>query len=197
MILLIIQNAIVGPETVDTGSIVAYHYQSNIPDKEIGATNYEWWFPYPYDVVSPIDYFGDNWQVSLNTGKSLSHVFTGYGENDGLVQVMARNKCGLGGADYLYVEHGNCTGPGCGGMPVAPPNPIPNSANENFKLDFTTYPEGTYTINIYDMYSNTVYSGVSSNIEKTVDTLSISSGTYYLHIHDGNEIYTQQLIINH
>ncbi len=195
--LSLIPNSIVGPETVDTGSLVAYHYQSSIPDEQIGATTYEWWLPHPYNVVSPIDYFGDNWQVSLNTGKSISHVFTGYGEHDGLVQVMASNKCGLGGADYLYVEHGNCTGSGCGGIPVVPPNPVPNAANESFKLDFTSYPAGNYTINIYDIYSNTVYSGVSTNIEKTISTINIPAGTYYLHINDGNETYIHQLVINH
>jgi len=186
-----------GPDVVDTASIVAYHYESGEDDEEIGATTYEWWLPYPYNVISPIDYFGDNWQVPLNLGKSISHVFTGYGENNGYIQVMAKNKCGLGGAKIMAVEHGNCTGPGCGGSAIVPPDPVPNASNASFSLDFTTYPEGTYYIYIYDMYSNAVYSGVSSNIEKTVETASIPAGTYYLHIHDGNEIYTQQLIITH
>lgn len=52
-------------------------------------------------------------------------------------------------------------------------------------------------IYIYDINSNTVYSGVSSNIEKTIETVTIPAQTYYLHIYDGNEIYTHQLIINH
>jgi len=186
-----------GPDVVDTASIVAYHYESGEDEEEIGATTYEWWLPYPYNVVSPIDYFGDNWQLPLNLGKSISHVFTGYGENNGYVQVMAKNKCGLGGAKIMAVEHGDCNGPGCGGSALVPPDPVPNSSNESFSLDFTTYPEGTYYIYIYDMYSNTVYSGVSNNLEKTVETASIPAGTYYLHIHDGNDIYTQQLIITH
>jgi len=186
-----------GPDVVDTASIVAYHYESGEDEEDVGATTYEWWLPYPYNVVSPIDYFGDNWQVSVNLGKSISHVFTGYGEYNGNVQVMAKNKCGLGGAKIMAVEHGTCTGPGCGGSALVPPDPVPNSSNESFSLDFTTYPEGTYYIFIYDMYSNTVYSGESSNIEKTVETANIPAGTYYLHIHDGNDIYTQQLIITH
>ncbi len=189
--------SIVGPDVVDTASIVAYHYESGEEEEDIGATTYEWWLPYPYNVVSPIDYYGDNWQVSVNLGIGISHVFTGYGENDGYIQVMAKNKCGLGGAKIMAVAHGNCTGPGCGGSAIVPPNPIPNSSNTSFSLDFTTYPVGTYYIYIYDINYNTVYSGATSNIEKTVETSSIPSGTYYLHIHDGNDIYTQQLIITH
>ncbi len=74
---------------------------------------------------------------------------------------------------------------------------MPNSADENFILDFSSYPEGTYYIYIYDQYSNILYEGESINIEKTVGTIDIPNGLYYLHIHNGNEVITQQLIINH
>ena len=150
-----------GPEIVDTGAIVSY-YGGVAP----GATSYQWWLPYPFDIVTEIDYFGDNWQTWSNYTRFNSHVFTGYGQNNGLVQLMGVNKCGIGGAAIMYVEHGNCTGPGCGEIPFAPPNPVPNSSDESFSLDFSDYPEGTYYIYIYDRYSNIIYYGESNNAEK-------------------------------
>ncbi len=131
-----------------------------------------------------------------NTSRN-ANVFTGYGENSGFVQLMGVNSCGAGAAVSLAVEHGNCSGPGCGGIPVAPPNPVPNSADDEFKLDFRTYPEGTYYIYIYDQYSNTIYQSEASNIEKTVETSNIPNGIYYLHIHTGTTVDMMQLQINH
>jgi hypothetical protein len=175
-----------GPEVVTTGSIV--YYSGGVAD---GATSYEWWLPYPFDVVSPIDYFSDNWQILPNAGNA-SNVFTGYAGNNGYVQLMGRNQCGLGDAAILYVEHDG--GGGGGNMPVVP---YPNTSDTEFNLDFSSYPEGTYYIYIYDMYSNIYYQGESSNIEKTVHTSNIPNGLYYLHVHDGNDVSAMQLIIQH
>ncbi|MCH7785078.1 MAG: hypothetical protein IIB06_06630 [Bacteroidetes bacterium] len=63
---------------------------------------------------------------------------------------MGVNKCGVGGVALLSVVHGS----GGGGAPVAP-DPIPNSANESFTLDFSNHPEGIYYI--YDIFSNIIY----------------------------------------
>ena len=140
-----------------------------------------------------MDYWSDNWQTYPNMGRQNSHIFTGYAGNNGLVQLMGVNSCGNGGAKMIYVEHGS----GGGGNQQNPVVPYPNSSDTDFKLDFTTYPEGTYYIYIYDINFNTIYEGQSSNIEKTVDAINIPSGIYYLHIHDGDEVTMQQLIIEH
>ena len=174
-----------GPEIVATGALA--YYSGGTSE---GATSYEWWLPYPFDVVSPIDYFNDNWQVLPNAGNA-TNVFTGYAENSGYVQLMGKNACGLGDAAILYVEHGSGGG---GQNPIAP---YPNTSNDQFNLDFSTYPEGTYYIYIYDMYSNIYYQGESTNIQKTVNTSNIPSGLYYLHIHDGNDVTAMQLLIEH
>jgi len=175
-----------GPEIVSTGAIVTY--SGGIAE---GATSYDWWLPFPYDVVAPTDYFSDNWQTYPNMGRNNSHVFTGYSGNSGYVQLMGVNSCGNGSAEMIYVEHGS----GGGGDPPIPVVPYPNTADTDFKLDFTTYPEGTYYIFIYDIYSNIIYQGSSQNVNKTVDTVDIPNGLYYLHIHDGNEVVMKQLII--
>ena len=184
-----------GPEFVDTGSWQLYHGGA-----APGATSYTWVLPYDYDVVNPVDQTSDNWQMLPNNTGWNSNIFTGQGEYSGEVQLISRNKCSnpdinQGSSINIYVEHensGNCTS-----CDAIPPSPIPNSADENFKLDFTSYPEGTYYIYIYDQYSNVMYEGESGNIDKTVETVNIPNGTYYLHIHDGNGVITKQLIINH
>lgn len=174
-----------GPEIVTSGALA--YYSGGTSE---GATSYEWWLPYPFDVVAPIDYFNDNWQVLPNAGNA-TNIFTGYAGNNGYVQLMGKNQCGLGDAAILYVEHDSGGG---GNVPVAP---YPNVADAEFNLDFSTYEEGTYYIYVYDMYSNIYYQGESSNIEKTINTSNIPSGTYYLHIHDGNDVSAMQLIIQH
>jgi len=75
--------SIYGPDIVNSGAIVSY--QGGVAQ---GATSYVWWLPYPFDIVNPIDYFNDNWQMYPNNTRFNSQVFTGYGANNGYVQIM-------------------------------------------------------------------------------------------------------------
>ncbi len=179
-----------GPELVNSGSWYAYHGGGG------GATSYEWRLPFPFDINEPVDQTSDNWQMNPTTSGYNSNIWSGNGGISGLVQLIGINKCGIGGSRSIFVEHDNTGGP-CTTCNAIPPSPIPNTADENFKLDFTSYPEGIYYIYIYDQYSNIMYEGESGNIDKTVETINIPNGVYYLHIHDGNEVITKQLIINH
>lgn len=176
-----------GPEVVDTGAIVTYSGGTSE-----GATSYDWWLPYPYDIQNPFDINSPNWQVHPNAGRN-TQVFTGNGGINGNVQLMGVNNCGNGDAAIIYVEHGQ----GGSGQQQAPVYPYPNTSVEAFNLDFTTYPSGNYEINIYDAYSNLMYQGSSSNIEKTISTLEMPNGNYFLHIHLDTEVLQYQLIINH
>ncbi len=185
--------SISGPTEVDTGAIVTYNGHG-----AEGATSFKWWLPYPFDenvdVRNPIDYTGDNWQTWPDSGRRNYHVFTGNGGHNGLVQFFGENSCGTGGSAHIEVEHtnnGSCT------TCYNPVFPYPNTADESFSLDFTSYPPGNYYIYVYDAYSNVLYQGEATNIEKTIDTINIPNGVYYLHIHDGNEILVYQLIIQH
>lgn len=181
--------SISGPELVNSGAIV--NYQGGIAP---GATSYQWWLPYPFDIVNSIDYFNDNWQMCPNNTRFNSHVFTGYGENSGYVQVMGVNKCGVGGAQYIQVSHDN-NGGGSGPLPIV--SPYPNAADDKFTLDFSQYPEGIYTIYIYDMYSNLKYYGETQNAEKTISTVDLPNGIYFLHFYNGTEIIQMQLLVQH
>jgi hypothetical protein len=181
--------SIYGPELVNSGAIV--NYQGGVAP---GATSYQWWLPYPYDVVSPIDYFNDNWQMWPNNTRFNSHVFTGYGEHSGYVQVMGVNKCGIGPAQYIQVSHDN-NGGGSGPLPIV--SPYPNAADDSFTLDFSEYPTGTYYIYIYDIYGILKYSGVTSNTVRTINTINLPNGLYFLNYQNGQEIIQQQLLIQH
>ncbi len=76
--------------------------------------------------------------------------------------------------------------------------PYPNSSDDSFSLDFSSYPPNTlYYIYIYDQYQNEVYSGESTNIEKTIYTADLSSDTYYLHVYVNGELTSKQLYVQH
>jgi len=176
-----------GPTVVATGAIVTY--SGGISE---GATSYEWWLPYPFEVQNPYDINGPNWQIYPNAGRT-TQVFTGNAGTSGYVQLMGENSCGLSDAQILEVEHGQ----GGAGQQQLPVYPYPNTSDDAFSLDFSTYPTGSYQIYIYDPYSNIIYEGSSENIEKTISTLDMPNGTYFLHIHTGEDVLQYQLIIVH
>ncbi|MCF6307576.1 MAG: T9SS type A sorting domain-containing protein [Flavobacteriaceae bacterium] len=155
--------------------------------------------PYPFDplIDIPVDQNSDRWQMESNENTGWNDgIWTGNGGIGGDVQLIAVNSCGPGGSLHIEVEHDN-SGGSCTSCDALPPDPIPNSADENFKLDFSDHPEGTYYIYIYDQFSNLMYQGQSTNIDKTVETTNIPSGLYYLHIHDINGVTMKQLFIEH
>lgn len=180
--------SIYGPDEVSSGAIVSY--QGGVAQ---GATSYLWWLPFPFDIVNPIDYFNDNWQMHPNNSRFNSHVFTGYGANNGYVQIMGVNKCGIGPAVYMEVVHENSGGGGQ--LPIVAP--YPNAADNEVNLDFSEYPEGTYYIYIYDIYGILKYYGETSNTLKTISTVNLPNGLYFLNYYNGVEIIQMQLLIQH
>lgn len=182
-----------GPEEVHTGSMQTYTGGGSV-----GAEYYKWILPYPFDenidVRNPLDFTGDNWQMLPNNSGWNSHIFTGNGGHNGHVQLVSVNSCGEGGSKHIYVTHdnsGNCT------TCYDPVYPYPNSADNEFSLDFTQHPDKTYLIKIYNQYSSIVYEGESANIEKTIYTANLDNGTYFLHIHEDDNVTIKQLIVQH
>lgn len=118
---------------------------------------------------------------SINVGGGTQS-WTFYGK------ATATNACGTF-TDYFSVSGG--------GIHLDNVIPYPNSSNVNFDLDFSQLPPNTYYIEIYDMYSNVHYTGQSTNQEKTINTLDLLEGIYFLHLYDGINISIKQLIIEH
>lgn len=76
--------------------------------------------------------------------------------------------------------------------------PYPNAADSFFSLDFSTYPPDTlYYIYIYDQFQNTVYSGETTNVVKTINTEAFPTDTYFLHIYIEGELTAKQLYVQH
>ncbi len=181
-----------GPTTVTSGSIVNYNC-SIAP----GAEYYNWILPDPFDRVSYLDYSADNWQISINETDRFATVFTGVNGANGNVQVMGVNECNevseWGSAAILWVEHGSG---GSGGIPI--PLAYPNTSDEAFTLDFTDQSsDSQFYIYLYDQYTNIEYEGECNNVEKTIETLNLAEGIYYLHIYEYGEVVIQQIVIEH
>ncbi|WP_019038468.1 T9SS type A sorting domain-containing protein [Psychroflexus tropicus] len=191
-------NPIVGPSSVNTGALV--NYQSG---GSSGATSYEWWLPFPYETVTTFDYFGQNWQKLSGASSSPSiQVFTGYAGNNGLVQVMGRNNCGIGGARFLSVSHGGGGGP----MPTPPgnkeykfvayPNPSKNVLNVNAIETSTNIGRLTpLSGGLYDLNGKELRSVKFSNNKSTIDTNGLKRGVYILKVYYDNIIETHQILV--
>ena len=100
-----------GPAVVQYGAIARYHYFGNPIG---GATSFEWWLPHVFLPNASVTTDPENWGIVYGTG-STSQLDALVGPNNGLVQVMGVNECGLGGARTLSVTV-STTGGG-GNMP--------------------------------------------------------------------------------
>jgi len=87
--------------------------------------------------------------------------------------------------------------PGFSAEPVQTLFPVPNEADTSFTVDFSSYPEGIYSVTLFDMYSNKLIERDCSNSLISFDTSGIADGLYYLHIFDGEETIKKQLVIKH
>ena len=186
--------AILGLEDVHFGSFNNY---SVGPAQ--GAENYIWTLPEPFDtqndVVPYIDGTSQSWQMNPTNTITNNNVFSGNAGYEGEMLVWAENSCGEGNYSGLEITQYN-SGPCITCLDPLEIVPYPNSANVSFKLDFREHGEGTFYIYIYDEFSNIMYQGSTSNVEKTVFTQDIPPGTYFLHIHTADEVTYQQLHIS-
>tara|TARA_B100000795_G_C22798541_1_gene440622 strand:- start:56 stop:3163 length:3108 start_codon:yes stop_codon:yes gene_type:complete len=164
-----------------------------------GAEAYTWTLPEPFDpqndILEYIDGTSDTWQMNPTNTITNNNVFSGNAGYEGDIIVRAQNSCGEGNFSLLEITQYN-SGPCNTCLDPLEIVPYPNSANVSFKLDFREHGDGTFYIYIYDGNANIVYQGATTNIEKTVNTEDIPPGTYYLHIHKGDEVTYQQLYIN-
>jgi hypothetical protein len=177
-----VPGAISGPASVATGALVNYSI-ANVP----GATSYIWYLPYPYDTYTNFDYSGQNWQKRTNYSSSSSiQVFTGLGGNQGQVQVMAVNACGISGASRLSVTHGG----GGGGIPrTANPDAgikiYPNPATDYFTVELINQEIDTNSdirAIIYDTNGTELKNVKIISSTTTFETFDFKAGMYIVEI---------------
>ena len=114
------------------------------------------------------------------------------GARNGYVQVMGANKCGLGGAKYIYVTQQQG---GSGGIRIVA---YPNQADDELHVDLSQMPEGTLYVYLYDSSYNLRYYGEQTNdTPRIINTLELEDGIYFLQVYDGVSVETKQIIINH
>ncbi len=191
-----------GSTNVSYGSVQDYDYYGTVA----GVTSYTWWLPYPYIkngniVVSPLKW------TRLNGTGTTKYLYSQVGPNDGLVQFMGVNKCGVGGAKIMNVYVNG------GGGPMPTPPPI---NDEILELDindtrFLVYPNPSNNslflvidpelrknilgIYLFDMNGKKVYHSNNSSLDN-IDISKYSSGIYILNIKGKNESINKRIIIN-
>ena len=124
------------------------------------------------------------------------------GPNDGLVQFMGENKCGIGGAKIVNVAVGTTSGGGTSGGGIGPKPDGENMPVSSFGSTSTTisdtifmYPNPAKTsftvvlglnkeseITLFDINSRLMYSTKSFNNKEEIDISNLSNGTYFLKV---------------
>ena len=108
------------------------------------------------------------------------------------VRVNDSNSCGWSVYDSMYFDCVDAD-PWYNIIP-----PYPNSADTNFKIDFSNKPNGTnFYIYLYNGNQELKFQGYSGNVEKTINTLNLQNGIYYLKVISNGKVKTKQVIINH
>lgn len=188
---------ILGPTPVLYGSLVHYSTSSSIE----GATSYLWYLPYPYDPNATVTTDPAEWGIiSGGNSRDLTAIV---GPNDGLVQVMGVNKCGVGSSKSLYVTIGGPgeVPPGSGGIPITLGDGTdgtikvsPNPVKEEFIISLASNTKST--IQLYDVNGKSVYSKNTSKKSEIVKTAYLSNGIYFLQI-IGETNAIKKLIVKH
>ncbi len=188
--------SLIGPTTVRTGALARYQ-ASVVP----GATSYEWFLPYPYDTVPVFDYFGQNWaKTELGSSERSISVFTGYAGTPGLIQVVAVNACGSGGARMLSVTHGVGGG---GAIPRLSqpqkifdtqifPNPTSDVLQINLKSDFSNK---KIVATLYDMLGRQLLEIDVLNSKALLNVEDLPSGNYILKLKSNIDVESHQITI--
>jgi len=199
----LISEKIFGPTTVGQGEVANYSVDP-IP----GASSYGWRLPYPYQIVTNFDYFGQSWQL-LNATMNSSAIssVTGYSGTSGFVQVWGENNCGTGSAKKIYVTH---TGSGSGGgqFPIAAPiedillkdsfSIYPNPAKNSLTITKLTKLEGnTAIIKLFDIRGKLIQNTTFDTNKINFNTDHLKNGTYLLIITSKDKAITRKIIVNH
>ncbi len=188
-------SSITGLTNVNYGAMVRYSIRGTAQ----GATSYEWRAPYPF-VVNPIVVVDPaTWKIlSGSTSRNMTALV---GPNSGLIQVMGRNKCGLGGAKLKSVTV-STNGGGGGPIPIVsgdddiPIYPVPASTNLTIDLRESDFDQSRTEVVVRDKFGIEVlrqhYQDASS-----INIQSLQDGLYVIQISDGSQKLSRKISIKH
>ncbi len=168
-----------------------------------GATSYKWYLPYPFDQNATTTTSPPMWGIL--SGGDLQYMQAIAGPNNGLIQFMGENKCGVGGARTLNVTVGTSSPgvkPGGGNMPLSFSAIggakelliYPNPAHELLFIE--TFSNTPHTVILYDVTGKVVLTKEISKDNKQVTVSAISNGIYFIQIL-GETSAIKKIIINH
>jgi len=193
-----------GAENVNAGEFVYYKIDDGSYRLD-GIETYNWEFPQPNE---PYVFWGGPppnnptvWEYSYFS-KYVPKSGNSVGNQTGYVTVAGKNPCGLGDyGDFNQICVENADDPEGDTCTSPIPQPIyyyPNPSDSLLQIDLSLQDYKVFDVVIYDENQQSVYTGQSENVVKTVDVANLSNDTYYLHIYDGgNLILSAILIINH
>lgn len=187
---------ILGPTTVLYGALVNY----TSPAVQ-GATSYQWYLPYPYDPNATTEPFPSQWGII--TGGSTRYLTAIVGPNNGLIQVMGVNKCGIGSSKSLSVSIGNPGGdpPGGGGIPFTLGGGsnraieiYPNPVKDEFVVSLASNTKSS--IQLFNLNGKLVYTKNTLQNSEVIKTTNLSNGIYFLQI-QGETNAIKKIIVKH
>lgn len=162
-----------------------YTYTANVPGGHKNDYNYDWTYPsgwiFQYAGASTIQLY-----VPTN--------YTSYGA----VRVSVNNGCGS--SSYTGVTVFPCNYMGAGDFLIYPNPSDSGELNVEF-IETKNMSEGgqltevIFNVELYDSQEKLVRTAESRSGKVNLDTNNLQPGTYFLHIHNGKEVLTKQIIV--
>lgn len=76
--------------------------------------------------------------------------------------------------------------------------PYPNVSSTDLNIDFSKKPDGSnYHILLFNEKQEIKYDGYSGNVKKTINTLNLQNGIYFLKVISNGRVKTKHIIIHH
>lgn len=176
-----------GPVSGETAPSIGGIYQYICSNASVGAVYYDWvlpyngnpvWSQYGGTISGPIDTLTPNFIV---------------GSSSGWVQIIGYNSCGPSGASGLRVFPISGSGGGIRSVIIAP-NPSTTEVKIYWK---DKEPKKSYQVFLFDKTSTKVHESTHDEDEATISVRSLTSGTYYLILNQGNLHHSQSILVNH
>ncbi|GMQ23588.1 hypothetical protein Aoki45_02700 [Algoriphagus sp. oki45] len=185
---------VTGSQAVCNGN--TYLYTAVVPGGHKNGYIYNWYFP-------------SGWTVQQQLTNTITLYVPTYNSSYGPVRFSVNTGCGPP-TGYSGITTYPCNYSGYGNF-IVYPNPVEGEFNveyilsENFgvghdsesrtETNINNPQEKEFKIELYDKDQTLVKTGNSKFGKVTVETFGLNPGTYFLHIHFGKEVYTDQIIV--